>query len=428
MNNWVIVILSLFFSAFFSGLEIAFVSSNKLRIELDKNKGLFSARLLSVFIKEPSKILGALLLGNNVALVIYGIAMAKILEPAIINAFYPAFPSKFTILILQTIISTLLILITGEFLPKAIFRLNPNRWLYFLAIPLKLFYWIFYPLIHLVVWLAEFILKYIFRLKFSNQNYTFSPTDLDHYLKEFGIDKKEESDVQQEIQMLQNAIDFRKVRLRECMVPRTEITAIEVNEPIENLRRCFIETGHSKVLIYEETMDNMIGFVHSSDLFKNPLSIKAITHTIPIIPETMLANNVLSMFISEHRSIALVVDEFGGTSGIVTMEDIIEEIFGEIEDEFDTEEMTEKVIKENEYLFSARLEIDYLNEKYNIHLPESEEYETLGGFIINIHESIHAVNETIISEPFQFLVVQASDTRIELVQMTIDPKMNGPRN
>jgi len=212
------------------------------------------------------------------------------------------------------------------------------------------------------------------------------------------------------------------------MVPRTEITAIEVNEPIENLRSCFIETGHSKVLIYEETMDNMIGFVHSSDLFKDPPSIKAITHTIPIIPETMLANNVLSMFIGEHRSIALVVDEFGGTSGIVTMEDIIEEIFGEIEDEFDTEEMTEKVIKENEYLFSARLEIDYLNEKYNFHLPESEEYETLGGFIINIHESIPSVNEMIISEPFHFLVVQATDTRIELVQMTIDPKMISSRN
>jgi len=256
----------------------------------------------------------------------------------------------------------------------------------------------------------------------------FSPADLDHYLKEFAIEKKEESDVKQEIQMLQNAIDFRKVKLRECMVPRTEITAISVSESVADLRKCFIDSGHSKILVYDETVDNITGFIHSSDLFKNPQSISSVTHTIPIIPETMLANNVLSMFIGEHRSIALVVDEFGGTSGIVTMEDIIEEIFGEIEDEFDTEEMTEKVIKENEYLFSARLEIDYLNEKYNFHLPESEEYETLGGFIINIHESIPSVNEMIISEPFQFLVVQATDTRIELVHMTIDPKMISPRN
>jgi len=422
MNNWSIVTISLIFSAFFSGLEIAFVSSNKLKIELDKNKGLFSAKILSVFFKEPSKILGALLLGNNIALVIYSIAMADILKPVIISSFAPAQPTEFIMLVLQTVISTLLILITGEFIPKALFRINPNRLLKLLALPLKLYYWIFYPIIHFIVWISEFILNHIFRLKLVHHNYSFSPTDLDHYLKEFAIEKKEESDVQQEIQMLQNAIDFRNVKLRECMVPRTEITAIARSESVEDLRKCFIDTGHSKVLVYDETLDNIIGFVHSSDLFKNPQSIGSVTHTIPIIPETMLANNVLSMFIREHKSIALVVDEFGGTSGIVTMEDIIEEIFGEIEDEFDVEELTEKKIKENEYLFSARLEIDYLNEKYNLHLPESDEYETLGGFIINIHESIPSVNEIIIKGKFRFLITEASDTRIETVHLTIDSK------
>jgi len=422
MDNWTIVIISLIFSAFFSGMEIAFVSSNKLKIELDKNKGLFSARILSVFFKEPSKLLGALLLGNNISLVIYGIAMADILEPVIISSFAPAQPSESIILILQTIISTLFILIAGEFIPKALFRINPNMLLRLLAFPLKLYYWVFYPFIHFIVWISEFILNHIFRLKLADQNYSFSPTDLDHYLKEFAIEKKEESDVKQEIQMLQNAIDFRNVKLRECMVPRTEITAIALSETVEDLRKCFIDSGHSKVLVYDETVDNIIGFVHSSDLFKNPQSIHSVTHTIPIIPETMLANNVLSMFIREHKSIALVVDEFGGTSGIVTMEDIIEEIFGEIEDEFDVEELTEKKINENEYVLSGRLEIDYLNEKYKLHLPESDEYETLGGFIINIHESIPSVNETIIKDRYRFLITEASDTRIETVRLTIDSK------
>jgi CBS domain containing-hemolysin-like protein len=272
------------------------------------------------------------------------------------------------------------------------------------------------------VWISEFILKKLFRLKLVQHNYTFSPADLDHYLKEFAIEKKEESDIKQEIQMLQNAIDFRNVKLRECMVPRTEITAIEQSEPVENLRKSFIDSGHSKILVYDDTLDNIIGFVHSSDLFKNPPSIISATHSIPIIPETMLANNVLSMFIKEHKSIALVVDEFGGTSGIVTMEDIIEEIFGEIEDEYDVEELTEVKISNSEFLFSARLEIDYLNEKYNLHLPESDEYETLGGLIINIHESIPEVNDIIDKGKFRFLISEATDTRIEIVRLTIDQK------
>jgi len=422
MDNWFIVIITLVFSAFFSGMEIAFVSSNKLRIELDRNKGLFSAKILAAFIKNPSKVLGALLLGNNIALVIYGLAMADILEPIIIRLLTPQYSSEFLILILQTIISTFLILIVAEFIPKALFRINPNTILNIFVLPVGLFYWIFFPFIHFLVWMSEFILKSLFRLKFSTQEYTFSPIDLDNYLKELTPDNREEGEVQQEIQMLQNAIDFRKVKLRECMVPRTEISALEQNDTIENLRNNFIDSGHSKILIYNETVDNIIGFVHSSDLFKNPKDIKSFIHSIPIVTETMLANNVLSMFIKEHKSIAIVVDEFGGTSGVVTMEDIIEEIFGEIEDEYDVDEQVEKKISENEYIFAARLEIDYLNEKYHINLPGSDDYETLGGLIIDIHESIPRVNDEIKFEPFRFIITEATESRIEQVHLIVDFK------
>ena len=420
MDNWLVVIITLVFSAFFSGMEIAFVSSNKLRIELDKNKGLFSAKILAEFIKNPSKVLGTLLLGNNIALVIYGLAIANMLEPIIVRLLTPQYSSEFLILILQTIISTFLILIVAEFIPKALFRINPNAILNIFALPVRLFYWIFYPFIHFLVWTSEFILKSLFRLKFSTQEYTFSPIDLDNYLKELSPDNREEGEVQQEIQMLQNAIDFRNVKLRECMVPRTEISALEQNDTIENLRNNFIDSGHSKILIYNETVDNIIGFVHSSDMFKNPKDIKSFIHTIPIVPETMLANNVLSMFIKEHKSIAIVVDEFGGTSGVVTMEDIIEEIFGEIEDEYDVDEQVEKKINENEFIFAARLEIDYLNEKYNINLPESDDYETLGGLIIEIHESIPQVKDEIRLEPFRFIITEATESRIEQVHLIIE--------
>jgi len=420
MSNWLIVIVSLFFSAFFSGMEIAFVSSNKLKIELDKNKGLLSAKILATFVKHPSRLLGALLLGNNIALVIYGMAFAVILKPHIYNILPIQYASESVILIIQTIIATIIILIAAEFIPKALFRINPNMILNIFAVPIKIYYLIFYPFIHFNVWISEFILNSILRQKLTPHDYNFTAVDLDNYLKEFSYDGKEESEVKQEIQMLQNAIDFRNIKLRECMIPRTEITALEEDDSIENLKNSFIKSGHSKILIYKKSLDNIIGFVHSSDMFKRPISIKSTTHSIPIVPEAMLANNVLKMFIKEHKSIALVVDEFGGTSGIVTMEDIIEEIFGEIEDEYDVEELDEKQINENEFLFSGRFEIDYLNEKYNLGLPESDEYETLGGLIINIHESIPETDEEIIQAPFKFIIVEASDVRIEKVHLIMN--------
>ncbi len=422
MDSWIIVFVTLIFSALFSGLEIAFVSSNKLQIELDKNKGMFSAKILSSFVNNPSGILGALLLGNNISLVIYGIAMANILEPVIAKILTPQYSSEFLILIIQTIVSTVLILIAAEFIPKALFRINPNAILKRFAIPIKIFCWLLYPFIFLLVSFAKFILKKIFRVNFSVGSDAFSPVDFDNYLNEITEISKEENDVKQEIQMLQNAIEFKNIKLRECMVPRTEITAQEEETNIEELKNSFIESGHSKILIYRDSIDNIIGFVHSSDMFKNPGSIKNIIHELPIVPETMLANNVLTMFIKEHKSIAVVVDEFGGTSGVVTLEDVIEEIFGEIEDEYDTEDLTEKKINENDYLFSARLEIDYINEKYELDLPESDNYETLGGLIIDLHESIPLINDEISYEQFRFIIKQASESRIEQVKLIIKKK------
>ena len=420
MYNWTIVIITLIFSAFFSGMEIAFVSSNRLRIEVEKNKGSLSARILSGFTKDPSKFIGALLLGNNVSLVIYGIAIAAILEPVIVNVLPSALSGESMILIIQTIIATLLVLFAAEFLPKVLFRINSNSILNFFAIPIFVFYYIFYPFILLYIGLSEFILKRFFRIKLSNENHVFSVIDLDHYIKEFSKDGVGVGEINQEIQMFQNAIDLRNVKLRECMIPRPEIIALEENEAIETLRDTFIRTGHSKIPVFKNSIDNIIGYTHSSDIFKKPDSIKSITRPIIIVPETMLANVVLSMFIQQKKSIAVVIDEFGGTSGIVTMEDIIEEIFGEIEDEFDVEELTEKKINDNEFIFSGRLEIDYLNENYQLNLPESDEYETLAGLIIHYHKSIPEPSDRIKIKHFIFVITEASKTRIEKVKLMID--------
>ncbi len=418
MSNPLIIVLSLFMSAMFSGMEIAFVSSNRLKIEVDKNKGNLAARIISRFNRMPSRFIGALLLGNNVALVIYGIAMARMLEPAIVQ-FLPNL-SETLILITQTILATLLVLVVAEFLPKIVFRLNSNYILKMFAVPSAIFYYIFYPIIYLCIGLSESILKKFVKINFTRDNLVFSVVDLDNYLKEFSPDYTNQEEVKQEIQMFQNAIDFRNVKLRECMIPRTEIVAIDENDSVENLRKTFIRSGHSKIPIYRDSIDNIIGYTHAADIFKNPKTIKSLFRPIIVVPETMLANVVLSMFIAQNKSIAVVVDEFGGTSGIVTMEDVIEEIFGEIDDEFDFEDLTEKQISKTEYIFSARLEIDYLNENYQLNLPESEEYETLAGLIIHHHQSIPSLKETIILKGLVFEILEASETRIDKVKLIIE--------
>jgi len=419
MDNALIILITLLFSAFFSGMEIAFVSSNNLKIELDKSKGLLSGKILSRFNQHPSKFIGALLLGNNVALVIYGIAMADLLSSYIVAILPPALVSEILILIIQTIIATLIILFTAEFLPKVLFRQRPNAILNFFAIPAFLFYYLFFPVIWLFTGIAGWLLRLIFGIKSLEQAYVFSPIDLNDYIRNFSGETLEEDNVAQEIQMVQNALDFTNVKLRACMVPRPEISAVEDDETLDNLRKVFIETGFSKILIYNESIDNIIGYILSSDLFKNPRDIQSIMRSVFYVPETMLANDVLSMFFKQHKSIAIVVDEFGGTAGIVTMEDIIEEIFGEIEDEYDEDEFTEKQVSDNEFILSGRLEIDYLNEKYELDFPQSDDYETIAGFIINNHESIPELREEISVGKFCFTILQASENRIEQVRLKI---------
>lgn len=415
------VVITILFSAFFSGMEIAFVTANKLKIEVDKAKDFLPARILSKFVKRPSRFIGALLLGNNIALVIYGIYIARILEQPIRQLLPPVAGADALLLIVQTLVSTLIILLFAEFLPKVLFRINPNSTLSFFAIPVYLFYILFYPVIFFFIGLSELILKYLFKVNITQPDYAFGVVDLDHFLSESTAGKPEESEDYQEIQMFQNARDLGNIKLRECMVPRNEIIALNQNESIDKLNELFIESGHSKVLIYQDSIDNIIGYTHSYDLFRKPASIREITKPVMIVPETMPASTLLNKFMGERRSVALVVDEFGGTAGMLTIEDIIEEIFGEIDDEYDVEELAEKQIDENTYLFSGRHEIDYLNQKYRLDLPESDDYETLAGFIISYHESIPAENEEIRAGNFLFTIVRASETRIEEVLLKVNP-------
>lgn len=402
-------------SAMFSGLEIAFVSANKLKIELDNSKGNFTAKILSTFLKQPAKFIGAMLLGNNIALVIYSILMAKFLEPLI--AIYMV-DNEIVILLLQTIVSTLLILFFAEFLPKALFRINPNKVLTIAAIPITIVYYVLYPFTYFTVGISNLILK-IFKVDTSESDLAFSKIDLEDFVANIQENQNEGEEIDSEIQIFKNALSFADIKVRECMVPRTEITALEVEKPIEELREKFIETGLSKILIYRDSIDNIIGYTHSKELFKKPESIKSILLPVSIVPEVMSANDMLKKSLKERRSVAVVVDEFGGTSGILTIEDVIEEIFGEIEDEHDKEEFIEKVIDENHFQFSARIEIDYLNEKYKLDFPVSEEYETLGGLIINLNESIPESKEIIRTENFEFTIDKVSDNKVDMISVRL---------
>jgi CBS domain containing-hemolysin-like protein len=419
MNNALIILITLLLSAFFSGMEIAFVSANNLKIELDKSKGLLAGRILSHFNQNPSRFIGALLLGNNIALVIYGIAAANWLGPMILDILPDYLHSEYIILLIQTIIATLIILFTAEFLPKVLFSKNPNTVLNFFAIPVNIFYYLFFPVIYIFTSLGAWLLRIFFGLKSLEQSYVLTPIDLNDYIKNSGNETYGVGEVTQEMQMVQNALDFSNVKLRACMVPRPEIVGIEENSSLEDLRKIFSKTGFSKILIYRESVDNIIGYTHSSDMFKSPESIKSGMRSVFFVPETMLANDVLSMFFQQHKSIAVVVDEFGGTAGIVTMEDIIEEILGEIEDEYDEDAFTDKQLSKTEYILSGRLEIDYLNEKYDLNIPQSEDYETIAGFIINNHESIPDLNEEIVIDNFSFIILQASENRIDQIHLKI---------
>ncbi len=415
MNNVIIILLSLVFSAFFSGMEIAFVSSNKLRLELDIKQGYMTSRVISIFTSRPGDYIATMLVGNNISLVIYGILMAILLEPLISH--YTS--SESTILIIQTIISTLIILFTAEFLPKTIFRLSPNTALRAFAIPVLVFYILLYPVTKLTIAISGFILHNFMRVPRNKKAHpnVFGKIDLDNLVNESNAERDQQADPEQEIKLFQNALDFSNVKLRDCMVPRTEIVAFDESVSMEELQSKFIETGLSKILIYRESTDNIIGYINSKELFKNPSDLQSMIMSLPIVPETMPANKLLQSFIKDHKSISVVVDEFGGTSGIVTMEDILEEIIGEIEDEHDTSELTEDKLNEQEYIFSARHEIDYLNEKYRLNIPELDDYETLAGLILFHYESIPKINDRIHIEGFVIRILDVSETRIELIHL-----------
>lgn len=408
-----IIVLSLILSAFFSGMEIAFVASNKLHIELMKKRGELNARLLSPLLKSPSRFIATMLVGNNIALVIYGTEMAKVLEP-----FVRCVSSiDSIILLLQTLISTAIVLVTAEFIPKIVFGLNANKFMSLFAIPVLLFYYGLYVIVSLVISFSNFILKHFLGISQPDTKPVFGRIDLQKYIEEQTAGLKIEDEQDPEIQIFQNALDFSNVKARECMIPRNEIVAIEINEAIENLNEKFIETGFSKIVVYKENIDQVIGFTHSYELFKQPKDIKSILLPIALIPETITANEVLNLFIKERKSVALVVDEYGGTSGLLTVEDVVEEIFGEIEDEHDSIFLEESKIDEHTFTFSGRFEIDFLNQKYQLNLPESEDYETLNGLILFKHQSIPLVNENIAIEGFNFLILEVNKTRIEKVQL-----------
>ncbi|HKL03512.1 MAG TPA: hemolysin family protein [Cryomorphaceae bacterium] len=410
------LILTILFSAFFSGVEIAFVTSNKLKIELENKHGAFSARLLSNFIQKPARFIGTMLVGNNIALVVYGILMAKLCDPILEGWGF----SEVWILLSQTLISTLIILFAGEFIPKTLFRINSNFILNLFALPLQLVYIILWPIMILMVGLSELIIKVIFRVDAGKQEVVFGRVDLDNYVKEITNDADvAEEEIDHEIHIFQNALDFSKVKARDCMVPRTEISAVEIEDDIAELKELFIETGHSKVLVYRDNIDNIIGYVNSADLFDSPANIKHVIVPVIIIPETISAKEVLEIFIKQNKSISVVVDEFGGTSGILTIEDIIEEIFGDIEDEHDRDDFIEEQIDENSFHFSARLEIDYLNDKYKLNLPESEEYETLAGLILNQCERIPELNAIVETEEYTFKITGVTNVRIESVRVEV---------
>jgi putative hemolysin len=414
MDNILVIVLSVLTSAFFAGMEIAFITANKLLIELKNKQGSISARILSPFVNNPSKFISTTLVGNNIGLVVYGIYMAAFLNPYL-NLWIPStMTNTFLLLFLSSIISTAIVLVTGEFIPKVLFRLNPDIILRVLAVPFLITYYLFWPLVHFITWLAELILNKLFRLNFNENTPVFSRVDLDQYIAESAEDLDDDADVDTE--MFRNALDFAHVKVRDCMTPRTELVSINMASSVEELYQKFVVTGLSKILVHQGSSDHIIGYVHQKDIFKKPSSIRSIVIPIEITTETMPANELLNQFTRTHKSIALVVDELGVTAGVVTIEDIMEEIFGEIEDEHDVDQLTEKKLDNNTFIFSARLEVDYLNNKYELNIPEGE-YHTLGGYIFALHESIPVRGEVIEIGKYRFSIISISNTRINEVKL-----------
>jgi len=415
----IVILVSILFSAFFSGMEIAFVSANKLRIEIDRKQKKILSGIVSYFTKNPSRFIATMLVGNNIALVVYGFAFALLLEQPIRDL--TGASSEAAVLLIQTVISTLIILLTAEFLPKTLFRLNPNNSLRLLSALTMFFYVLLYPLTWLTIGISNFTMKHLFRVAAdtSSTEQVFGKVDLDHFLTAMPREQIGGSEITEDLKIFKNALEFSGLKVRDCMIPRTDVIAMEEDASVDELSKRFVETGLSRILIYKDTIDNVIGYVNSKDLFRRPERIKSHIKAIRIVPETLPVNQLLAGFIKSGKSIALVVDEFGGTSGIITTEDIIEEIFGEIEDEHDTSDLVEKQIGEGRYLLSGRHEIDYLNEKYSLSIPDSEEYDTLAGYIIYHYESIPEKNTTVEMDNYMITITDVSSNRVEEVDLRV---------
>lgn len=418
-----LIVVVLMFSALFSGVEIAFISADRLFIELQAKKGGSRDQILSKFKNQPEMFIATLLVGNTLVLVFYGLLMAGAMEPTITQWLTPHLKASYvelSVMGIQTIISTIIVLATAEFLPKSLFLINPYKILKVLIYPVMVTYYVLYPFVWVIVRISKFLIESLFGQDYSSGKAVFGLTDLNNYLIDI-VSKSEDKDdnVEVDTKMFHNALEFQKVKLRECMIPRTELIAIEASESVEALSKMFVDTGCSKILIYKESIDDIIGYVHHSKLFKKPATIKEVISEIVIAPETMLANNLMILFTQNRKSIALVVDEYGGTAGVVTMEDVIEEIFGEIEDEYDGQDLLDQQIGENEWLLSARHEIYDLNEKYKMRIPEGD-YDTLGGFILNINGDIPIMYDRIQHNEFTFIIKAMEGIKIDKVLVSIN--------
>ena len=428
MDSWIIVAITLFFSALCSGLEIAFNSINRLQLEVELTKNTFSAKIISLFYRNQSRFITSLLLGNNIALIIYGMSMSQILD-APVNQWLQAISldNDFMVLLVKTVLATLLVLLAGEFLPKMLFRINPNAILSFFAFPTFLCYCLLYPLILIYTGISEFIIRYVLRLKVDREEYKFSTVDLNDYIAEYADTQEADEDMQQEIQLFQNVMEFRSVKLRECMGPRNEIESVKITDSIDVVKARFEETKHSKLIVIGESIDDIVGYVHLNDVVRAiaehlDVTMEDLVRTIDFFPETYTADRLLKHFIQKRQGVAAVVDEFGGTAGIVTMEDVVEEIFGEIDDEYDVEEEVERVIDDNTFVFSARLEIDYLNDTYKFDLPTSDDYETLAGMILHYCESIPEQGEELTIGKYRVKILKASNMKLDEVELKVGDK------
>lgn len=427
MNHWIIVVITLVFSALCSGLEIAFNSINRLQLEVELTKNSFSAKLIRLFFKNQSRFITSLLLGNNIALIVYGMSMSQLLLPVAQWMLPASLENDFMILLVQTVLATLLVLLVGEFLPKMLFRINPNAILSFFALPTFVCYCLLYPLILIYTGVSEFIIRYVLRLKVDRQEYKFSTVDLNDYIAEYADPEEADEDMQQEIQLFQNVMEFRSVKLRECMGPRNEIESVKLTDSIEVVKARFEETKHSKLIVIGESIDDIVGYIHLNDVVRviaehREATLNDLVRTIDFFPETYTADRLLKHFIQKRQGVAAVVDEFGGTAGIVTMEDVVEEIFGEIDDEYDVEDEVEKTVDDNTFVFSARLEIDYLNDNYKLDLPVSDDYETLAGMILHYCESIPEVGEVLEIGNYKVKILKASHMKLDEVELKIKSK------